>query len=535
MNRRQFLARTAAVTSGAALSLLKYFPAEAATPAGALMIVAEDGPNGLDPQGLATSRPVFGLAFNVYDRLITHGRKRMADGSLSYDYTTFEPELAESWIVAPDDKAITFKLRRDARFHDGTPVTADDVKWSFDRVVSIGGFASSQMKSGSIESKEQFVVVDAHTFRIDLPRVNKLTMPNLTVPVAVIYNSKVAKANATPSDPWASEFLKLNVAGGGAFKLEKWEAGRQTIYARNNDWKSGKLPALQRVLMQQVPNAGNRRAFIERGDADMAFGLTPKDASELAKAGAIRVTGTPIENSMWYLGMNVIKPPFDDVRLRRAVAYAVPYETIMSLAAFGRGRPLFGAEGPVDASWPQPSPFNTDLAKAKKLMEEAGLSAGLSLPLYYNTGAATLMEPTATLIAESLGKIGIRVTLEKIPGANWTGKLLEKTMPLYLNTFGGWLNYPEYFFYFCYHGANRLFNTMSYRNAEMDKLIDAAAEETDPQKYAEQVRGFVKMAFDDVPRVPLFQEYLDVASSKAVSDYTYWYHRQIDARPVSKA
>lgn len=533
MKRRQFLTR-AAVGSSAFLPLLRYLPAGAATPNDTLVVVAEDGPNGLDPQGAATSRPVFGLAFNVYDRLITHGRKRMADGSLSYDYTSFEPELAESWTASPDGKSITFKLRRDARFHDGTPVTAADVKWSFDRVVSVGGFPTSQMKSGSLEKPEQFVAVDDHTFRIDLPVRNKLTMPNLAVPVAVIYNSRVAKAQASDKDPWAAEFLKANVAGGGGYRLERWESGRQTVYLRNDDWKSGKLPALRRVVMQQLPNSGSRRALIERGDADMAFALTPKDFSELAKSGAVRVTGTPIENSMWYLGMNVTKPRFNDVRVRRAIAYAVPFEEIMSLATFGRGRPLFGATGPIDATWPQPTPFRTDLAKAKALLAEAGLEKGFETSFYFNTGAATLMQPTATLIAENLAKIGVRVTIEKIPGANWTAKLIEKTMPLYLNTFGGWLNYPEYFFYFCYHGDNRLFNTMSYRNPEMDKLIDAAAVETDPQKYAEQVRSFVKMAFDDVPRVPLFQEYLDVAIAKPVEGYTYWYHRQMDARPVSK-
>ncbi|MCF8532065.1 MAG: ABC transporter substrate-binding protein [Reyranella sp.] len=534
MNRRRFLTQ-AAIGSSALVPWLRYLPAEAATPKDGLVIVVEDGPNGLDPQGAATSRPVFGLSFNVYDRLITHGRKRLPDGSLSYDFATFEPELAESWVISPEGKSMTFKLRRDARFHDGTPVTADDVKWSFDRVVSVGGFPSSQMRSGSMAKPEQFVVVDEHTFRIDLPVRNKLTLPNLAVPVAVIYNSRLAKAHATEKDPWAAEFLKSNVAGGGGYKLERWESGRQTVYVRNDDWKSGKVPALRRVVMQQIPNAGNRRALIERGDADMALALPPKDFSELAASGAVRVTGTPIENSMWYLGMNVTKPPFDDVRVRRAIAYAVPFDDIMKLATFGRARPLFGATGPIDATWPQPTPFRTDLAKAKALLAEAGRDKGFDIPLYFNTGAATLMEPVAALIAESLAKVGIRLTIEKIPGANWTAKLLEKKMPLYLNTFGGWLNYAEYFFYFCYHGDNRLFNTMSYRNAAMDKLIDAAAFETDPQKYAEQVKGFIKMAFDDVPRIPLFQEYLDVAIAKPVEGYTYWYHRQLDARQISKA
>lgn len=535
MNRRRFLTRTAAVASGSILPWLKYLPAQAATTAGTLLLVTEDGPNGLDPQAAATSRPVFGVAFNIYDRLVSHGRKTMPDGSLTYDYSTFEPELAESWAVSPDGRSFTFRLRRDALFHDGTPVTAEDVKWSFDRVVSVGGFPSAQVRSGGMEKPEQFTVVDPHTFRIDLAAKNKLTMPNLTTPVAVIYNSKVAKAHATPMDPWALEYLKANAAGGGAFKVDEWLSGQHIIYSRFDAWKGGHRPALERVVMRQVPNAGNRRAMLERGDSDMVYGLTPKDASELAVKGTLKVVGTPIENSMWYLGMNVTKAPFDKVLARRAISYAVPYAEIMKLATYGRSRPLFGSNGPVDATWPQPFPFRTDIARAKELLAEAGLGEGFSVPLFYNTGAATLMEPTAILIAESLNKIGINATIEKIPGSAWTAKLLEKSMPLYLNTFGGWLNYPEYFFYFCYHGANRLFNTMGYTNPAMDKLIDEAAIETDPAKYADMVKGFVKIAIDDVPRVPLFQEYLEVAMSRPVDGYTYWYHRQFDARPVSKS
>ncbi|MBI1204285.1 MAG: ABC transporter substrate-binding protein [Rhodopseudomonas sp.] len=535
MNRRRFLTQTALIGSSAIVPWLKYIPAEAATPGNTLVLVAEDGPNGLDPQGAATSRPVFGVAFNVYDRLITHGRKKRPDGSLTYDYSTFEPELAESWTVSPDGKTFTFRLRRDARFHDGTPVTAEDVKWSFDRVVSVGGFPSAQMSSGAMKKPEQFTVVDPHTFRIEIPAKNKLTLPNLTTPVAVIYNSKVAKAHATEKDPWARDYLKITAAGGGAFKVAEWQSGQQIVYARFDGWKSGPRPALERVVMRQVPNAGNRRAMLERGDTDMVYGLNPKDASELAAAGAMKVVGTPIENSMWYLGMNVTKPPFNNVRLRQAIAYAVPYEKIMQIATYGRSRPLFGATKPIDATWPQPFPYKTDMAKAKALLAESGAGGTLSVPFYYNTGAGTLMEPTAILIAESLGRLGIKTTIEKIPGSVWTAKLLEKSMPLYLNTFGGWLNYPEYFFYFCYHGANRLFNTMGYKNPAMDKLIDAAAVETDPAKYADDVKGFVKMAIDDVPRVPLFQEYLEVAMAKSVDGYTYWYHRQFDARPISKS
>ena len=112
----------------------------------------------------------------------------------------------------------------------------------------------------------------------------------------------------------------------------------------------------------------------------------------------------------------------------------------------------------------------------------------------------------AVLLQESLAQIGIKTTINKIPGANWRSMLLKKEMPLFINAFGGWLNYPEYFFFWNYHGQNAVFNTMSYQNPEMDKLIDAARFET----RSEEVRGrrcaaSPKIAIADVPRVPIYQ------------------------------
>jgi len=113
-----------------------------------LVVVTEVGPNSMDIHGVGANRPSYGLSWNVYDHLMTYGKKTLPDGTVMYDYSTLEPELATSWQLAPDGKSVTFTLRRDATFHDGTPVTAQDVKWSFDRAVSIGGFPTFQMKAG---------------------------------------------------------------------------------------------------------------------------------------------------------------------------------------------------------------------------------------------------------------------------------------------------------------------------------------------------------------------------------------------------
>jgi peptide/nickel transport system substrate-binding protein len=501
-----------------------------------LIVVVESGPNSMDIHGVGANRPAYQASWNLYDRLMTYGVRTLPDGSRMYDYNVLKPELAESWTVAPDGMSVTFKLRKDARFHDGTPVTARDVKWSFDRAVSVGGFPTFQMKAGSLEKPEQFVVVDDQTFRVTFLRKDKLTMPDMAVPVPVIYNATLAKKHATAADPWAMEWLKNNVAGSGAFKLESWRPGQETVYVRFDDWKSGPLPRLKRVIVREVPSPGNRRALLERGDADISFDLPPKDFAEIARAGKLAVVSHPVENAFAYVGMNVKTPPFSHPKVRQAVAHAVPYESIFSTAAFGRGVPLSG--NPIASHTfgheLVPAPFKTDLARARVLMAEAGFPNGFETTLSFDQGFATINEPMAVLLQESLAQIGIKTTINKIPGSSWRNMLLKKEMPLFLNAFGGWLNYPEYFFFWNLHGQNAVFNTSSYQSPEMDKLIDAARFESDPRKYGELVRGFARMMVADVPRVSLYQPFLDVAMQKNIKGYQYWFHRQLDYRQLSK-
>jgi peptide/nickel transport system substrate-binding protein len=500
-----------------------------------MVIVSEMGPNGLDTMVPTANDHSRMVVWQAYDRLVSHGEKKLADGTVSYDAKIMTPELAESWEASDDGKTYVFHLRKDATFHDGSPVTARDVKWTFDRAVTVGGVPTFQLKAGSMEKPEQFVAVDDHTFRIDFLRKDKLTFPDLCVPTTGVINSNLAKEHATDKDPWALEWLKNNESGGGAYRVEKWTPGQELTYRRFDDWKSGPLPKIQRVIWRTVPSAGNRRALLERGDADISFNLPPRDVSELAEEGKLTVVGTPIDCCIVYIDMNVKVPPFDNPKVRQAVAYAIPYQKIMDAAMFGRGVSMFGGPPKVTSTdWPQPSPYVTDLAKAKQLLAEAGMPDGFETTLSFDLGVAVTNEPICVLAQESLGQIGIKLTLSKIPGANWRAELAKKTLPMVVNLFGAWLTFPEYFFYWNYHSQNSLFNTMSYQNPAMDKLIEASRFETDPQKYTEAVKGYITMAFTEVPRIPLFDPFLDVAMQKNVTGYRYWFHRQLDYRQLAK-
>ena len=558
MKRRDLLKQGSAFTAGVSLTALINAcsnrtattdapdkPAAAGSGEPAVLTVVQGGgfPNGLDLHKVGTNRPAYGVSWVLYDRLVTFGTKTLEDGSLSYDYTDVQPELAESWEVDEEALTITFTLRQGATFHDGTPVTAKDVKWSYDRAVSVGGFPTFQMKAGALESPDQFEIVDDSTFKVNLLRPDKLTLIDMAVPIPAIMNTTLIEPHITEEDPWALEWVNANPAGSGAYKLETFQPEERVVLVRNDDWASGPLPAIEKIIQLNVPEAGNRRALLEKGDVDMLYNVTEKDISELKATGKYTTVSTPIENCLYAVDLNTqpelggAPNPFSDVKVRQAVAYAMPYDAIVETALYGECVPMYGADSmePSTIDWPQPFPYSTDPEKAKSLMAESGFPDGFDTTLAFDLGTKEWAEPMSVLIQEALAPIGINVTLEKVPSANFRGVLVEKSRPMIVNGFGGWLNYPDYFFFYSYHGQNATFNGSSYQNPELDKFVDAALkEEAGTPAYEENVKGFLKIAFEEMPRIIVAQPYLSAAMQTNVEGYQYWFHRQLDYRPLKK-
>src|SRR3974390_556975 len=198
IERRAFLKSATALAAGSAFAAAAVVSADAQSRKETLLTVSENGPNNLDIHGVGTNRPGYEASWNCYDRLISHETKTLADGSLAYDRDKFKMELAEDMKVG--DTSVTFKLKKNAKFHDGAPVTAKDVKWSLDRAVSVGGFPTFQMAAGSLTKTEQFVIVDDHTVRIDFLKKDNLTIPDLAVIVPSVFNSELLKKNASAKD-----------------------------------------------------------------------------------------------------------------------------------------------------------------------------------------------------------------------------------------------------------------------------------------------------------------------------------------------
>src|ERR1700732_61904 len=347
--------------------LLAAEPGRAQSRAETLRYVTGASVNTLDPNIPGSTREAFAVSLSTYDRLVSFGRKQL-NGKWVFDLDRITGELAESYDVSPDGLKITFHLRKDAKFQDGTPVTAEDVKWSLDRIVTAPVLGKAQLLTGSMTSADQFKVIDPLTFEVTLPKPDKLALPNLATVYPIIINSKLAKEHATADDPWATTWLKEHTAGSGAYVIETFKPGEQVTMTRNEAWNRGtvnKSAFFKRVIIQSVPEPATRANLVERGDADIVIDLQASDVQSLEAKGKLKVISTPQYNSVTFVSMNNQIPPFDNINVRRAIAFALPYDDMFKAALFGRGAPLFGAswaDGKATTSaYPFQQPVKLDL------------------------------------------------------------------------------------------------------------------------------------------------------------------------------
>jgi peptide/nickel transport system substrate-binding protein len=512
---------------------------QAQTRAETLRYVTGASVNTLDPNIPGSTREAFAVSLSTYDRLVSFGRKQL-NGKWVFDLDKITGELADTYDVSPDKLKLTFHLRKDAKFQDGTPVTADDVKWSLDRAVTAPILGKAQLLTGSMTSADQFKVIDPLTFEVTLPKPDKLALPNLATVYPIIINSKVAKEHATADDPWATAWLKEHTAGSGAYVIDTFKPGEQVIMSRSEAWNRGtadKSAFFKKVIIQSVPEPATRANLVERGDADIVVDLQASDVQSLEAKGKLKVISTPQYNAVTFISMNNQIPPFDNINVRRAVAFALPYDDMFKAALFGRGSPLFGANWtdgkPSSGVYPIAQPVKLDLDKAREYLKAAGLPEGFSTTFSFNVGQASTAEPMAALVKESLGKIGIQVDIQKLPDAQMSTQINEKKLPLFTEGIVAWLPSTDYFYRNFYTG-NQRWNYSSINNPELMAIAQEARFEPDQAKYEEDGLKLNAIHFSEMPQIPLWQPSQDAVMAPSIEGYTYQFHRQVDYRDLRR-
>lgn len=425
MKRLLSTVATVAFLGAAALS----GPAAAETPDNQLVIaLSMANILTLDPAGI-TGRDTVQILSSVYDALI------VPDPA---DRTTFIPRLAESWEIAPDSGSITFHLREGVTFASGNPVTAQDVAWSFKRLMTLNLAQASFLRTRGFSADNadaSFEVVDDHTFRLNLPKADDPNFILMTISQAgpgSIIDSKLALENEVNGDMGAA-WLKTHSAGSGAYNLREWRSNEYVILDRNSEYW-GEEPAMRRVLIRHLPESQSQRLQLERGDIDVAYALLAADLQALTSAEGVKVETTP-GAGFYYLASSMKDERFANPKVREALRYLIDYDginsAIMPFYGVPHQRPLSSG---VIGLLPDPG-YNLDVPRAKALLAEAGYPNGMKVTL------RALSDPPflniATAIQATLAQGGIQAEIITGSGDQIYGAMRERKFELIVGRGGG--------------------------------------------------------------------------------------------------
>jgi peptide/nickel transport system substrate-binding protein len=446
-------------------------------------------------------------AVNLYDGLITVDSK----GNLI-------PELAESWTVSPDAKEVTFKLRADAKFSDGSPVTSADVIYSVERLLKINqgpaNLFTDVLKPGSV------VAVDDKTVKFTL---GKTFSPFLaTVPSIFIVNSKVVQANAGSDD--AQTYLGTKVAGAGAYTLKEWDRGaKMTIVRDKNYYKGFGEGPIDEVRWIITNDEATVRSLAASGELTMTSQFqSPETYKALEAMGRFNVVTQPT-GTAFYLKLNTKIAPTDDVHIRRAIALATDYKTIREVIFPGAemNGPLPAAFADFYASDIKAPTYDLEAAKAEIAQSKY---AGQEIPITLGWVAGTKFEEEISLLMQSnLEQLGFKVTQQSDPWNRVTeiASKVETTPAVNQIFFGPTYPSPDSMFYTQYHSkAAGTWASMEWvQDAGVDKLIEDARGTGDIKKQAEIYKELQHKLVEMQPDVFLLAQNVQHAMDKCLTGF----------------
>jgi len=456
----------------------------------------------LDPARQAQYTPPMTLEA-AYDALIT-----MTPG----DYVNVKPALASKWGRTPDGKGWRFTLRDGVKFASGKAMTADDVKWSLDRVLYL-----QDQPAQYIANVARIDLVDPKTVDVILKNPAEPVLGILAAPAFVVYERKVleqhggdASQDAKTKDQ-ATTWLNENSAGTGPYRLVHWERNAQIQLARNDHYWAGK-PPFERVIIRHIADSAAQLLALRRGDVDVAFNLIPEQIATLKGAKDVRVESL---TSLDFVYMAVTQEAGFNKALavkeaRQAIGYAIDYDGIKnSLLGGAAVRPAhflpIGVSGSTEAIAREIG-FREDLAKSKQLLAKAGYPNGFEFEIAYGNAAiaGVSYQLLGQKIQSDLARVGIKATLNPMDQVNlrttYTGGKSQGGVLTFWNP-------PAV--------ENELWAAATVERVakrvhwtppdDLVKLVHDAAAETDAKKQADLWVEYQKRVVDQANLIILFQ------------------------------
>jgi len=518
--RKTLLAGAAAL----ALSLAVAVPAVEAAPehGGQMIVTYKDDVSTLDP--------AIGYDWQNWSMI-----KSLFDGLMDYEpgTTVLKPDLAESYTISDDGLTYTFKLREGVKFHNGREMTADDVKYSLERVVnpatqspgqgffwSIKGF--DDVASGNATELSGVTVIDPYTVQIELSQPDATFLHVMAINFSFVVPKEVV-------EEYGADF-GTHPVGTGAFKMTDWTLGQHVIFERNPDYYDADLPRLDRIEFQvgQEPSVALLR--LQRGEVDiLGDGIPP--AQFLEVMGSDEWKDNVVEGGQLHTGyitMNTHMAPFDNKQVRQAVNMAINKDRIVQIVN-GRAVP---ANQPLPPAMPGYDPnyegYAYDPEQAKALLAEAGFPDGFDTELYVmNTDPNPRI---AQAIQQDLAAIGINAEIKSLAQSTVIAAGGEEDQaPMIWSGGMAWIaDFPDPSNFYgpilgCGGAVPGGWNWAWYCNEELDAMAAEADGMTDPAQAdarLEKWRSIFISIMDDAPWVPVFNEQRFTMHSDAIAGET---------------
>jgi peptide/nickel transport system substrate-binding protein len=416
--------------------------------------------------------------------------KRMFEGLTAQELGTYKiiPGLAQSWDISKDGLTYTFHLRPNVKFHDGTPLTAEAVKFCFDRQLNDQGpfYATGiyPYVKGFLGNVAGVEVVNPTTVQIRLKAPLTPFLQYLAHHSLYIYSPDALKK-------WGKDIVKHPV-GTGPFKLETWEPGVRVVLARNDQYWGG-APKVRQAIYVPIIEAQARLSAIKTGEIDLTMDVPPDSLADLRKDPDVVVAETN-SSAVWYVALNTRHPALKDKRVRQALNYAVQKEAIIRDILKGTAivatTPLSPVYGPYHEDKTVRYPYDPE--KAKALLKEAGFAGGFDVTFYVPESGSGMQSPVemGTVIQANLAAVGVRA---KIQTMEW-GAYLKKYLDAPDMAEMSWnpsIGDPDHMMYMLL-SSDRFppaFNAGFYQNPRVDELLR---------------RG--RTTIDEKERIPLYKE-----------------------------
>jgi peptide/nickel transport system substrate-binding protein len=436
--------------------------------------------------------------------------------------------IADSWDVDSSGKVYTIKLKQDMKSPYGNAVTATDYRWAWERrftVKSVGKFMADVL---GIDSPDSIEIVDDHTVRVKLrgtsPIFFKILAQNY---YGGPFDSVEAKKHATGDDPWAKEWLRTHSAGFGPYQVDHVTPGTETVLTANPNWHGEPAIYFKRIVLKAVPESSARLALLKAGQVDIAWGLNERELQQVAQDPTLKVIRAQ-SNKQLYLGLVTNKPPFDNKKVRQAMAWATPYKDIIDKVYYGHARRMTSIVPDIYSGYQKTYDYDMDLAKAKALLAEAGFPNGFAVTLSYNA-AQKESEETSILVKSAWEQVGVHVTLQALPTAVFTEQKYGKKLQAFTeNEQWPWSGDGGYASWvYLGNGAENYINGVSFDNKEYNQLLEKVMRMLDSPERQKILTRLQEIVAEDVPWVQIAWFDWTVAAKKNLDGFLWTPDNQI--------